>query len=90
MNISFSADVIRELKQIKAKHPLLHKKIKKQLKLFAENPRHPSLRTHKLQGNLSDSWSISIERNIRILFYKNNEEVVFFLIGTHEQVYKRK
>jgi len=65
------------------------KKINKQLRLFKENPKHPSLRTHKLQGELSNSWSITIERNIRMIYYFPNNRIVFFVIGTHDEVYKK-
>lgn len=89
MNISFSIETTRELKRLKTREPLLYKKIQKQLTLFKENPKHPSLRTQKLQGNLSNSWSISIERNIRMLYFTHDDETVFFLIGTHDEVYKK-
>lgn len=89
MNVSFSSETIKYLTDVKKKNPKLLKKIHKQIELFKENPRHPSLRTHKLQGKLSNSWSISIEGNMRMLYYISKNIVVFFLIGTHEEVYKK-
>lgn len=40
-------------------------KIERQIKLFESDPKHPSLRTHKLIGNLADRWSISISKGLR-------------------------
>ncbi len=89
MRLSFSKEVTDYLQNIQKKNPKLFKKVHKQLSLFKENPKHPSLRTHKLEGNLSSSWSISIEKNIRMLYYISENKVVFFLIGTHDEVYKQ-
>jgi len=89
MDFSFSKDVTNELKKIKQKQPQLFKKIQKQLKLFKENIQHPSLRTHKLKGNLSDTWSISIEGNVQLIYTIKNNEAIFFKIGNHDDVYRK-
>lgn len=89
MEYSFSQEVIRDLKRIKKKHPSLYTKIKKQLVLFTENHKHPSLRTHKLKGNLSKSWSIFIAENIRMIYLWEENYAVFFKIGTPDEVYKK-
>ena len=89
MEITFSPEVIKYVNEIRKKNPQLLKKINKQLRLFKENPKHPSLRTHKLQGGLSNSWSITIERSIRMIYYVSNNKIVFFVIGTHDEVYKK-
>ena len=89
MEITFSPEVTKYVNEIRKKNPQLLKKIYKQLNLFRENPKHPSLRTHKLQGDLSNSWSITIERSIRMIYYVSNNKIVFFVIGTHDEVYKK-
>lgn len=89
MQPSFTPQVTEKLKQIKKNQPKLYRKIQKQLLLFITNPKHPSLRTHKLKGNLSNTWSISIERNFRMLYYLSNEKLVFFMIGTNDEVYRK-
>lgn len=89
MDFSFSTEVTNELKKIKQKQPLLFKKIQKQLKIFKENIKHPSLRTHKLKGNLANTWSISIEGNVRLLYSIKNNEAIFFKIGNHDEVYRK-
>jgi addiction module RelE/StbE family toxin len=88
MDFSFSKEATIELRKIKKK-PQLFKKIQKQLKLFRENIKHPSLRTHKLKGNLSDTWSISIEGNFRLIYFIKNNEAIFFKLGNHDEVYRK-
>lgn len=89
MKITFSPEVVKYVNKIKKKNPQLLKKIDKHLRLFKENPKHPSLRTHKLQGDLSNTWSITIERNFRMIYYFSDNMIVFFLMGTHDEVYKK-
>ena len=89
MDFSLSTELTSELKKIKQKQPLLFKKIQKQLKIFKENIKHPSLRTHKLKGNLSNTWSISVEGNVRLIYTIKNDEAIFFKIGNHDEVYRK-
>ena len=54
---------------------------------------HPSLKTHKLMGNLDDTWSCSIDYSYRILFEfvtdpETDERAILLLnIGSHDEVY---
>jgi len=89
MDFSFSTEITSELKKIKQKQPQLFKKIQKQLKLFKVSVKHPSLRTHKLKGNLVNTWSISVEGNIRLIYTVKNNEAIFFKIGNHDEVYRK-
>lgn len=89
MDFSFTSEITRDLKKIKQNQPSLFKKIQKQLKHFKENIKHPSLRTHKLKGNLSTTWSISIEGNIRLIYFVKNNEAIFFKLGNHDEVYRK-
>ena len=64
-------------------------KIEKQLKLFSQDHRHPSLKTHKLSGKLDNLWSISITKSLRMTYILDKEEATFTDFGAHDQVYKR-
>lgn len=86
--IEFSPDLTKQLAQLKRKDPRLFQRIEKQLKVFKQNPHHQSLRLHKLKGDLKDVWSISIDRNRRLL-YTEDERIYFFSFGTHDEVYKK-
>lgn len=57
---------------------------KKKLKFFVENPTHPSLRTKKIQGT-NGIWESSVNMDIRILWFYENNELIFLLdIGHHD------
>lgn len=90
MRIRISTDLEREIKKLKRRNPKLFHQIEKQLMLFVQNPRHPSLRIHKLIGKYENMWSISINLSIRIIYvYISGDEVLFVDMGTHEEVYKK-
>ena len=89
MDFEISPDLDKELKKTKSRDKQLSQKIEKQLSLFQQNHLHPSLRTHKLSGNLDNMWSISIDKNFRMLFFLDGSGAYFFEFGTHDQVYKR-
>lgn len=56
----------------------------KKVLLFEENPRYPSLNTHKLKGVLSIFWSFSINEKIRIMFrFLKDNEVIYYDIDNH-------
>lgn len=89
MNFDIAPKLKKELKNIKSHNYQLSQKIEKQLTLFQDNHTHPSLKTHKLTGKLGSYWSISIDKSIRMLFTVDENRVLFFDIGTHDQVYKK-
>ena len=89
MNAKFSPLVQQEIIKIRQKDKKLATRIEKQILLFEENPKHPSLRTHKLSGKFQEIWSISITMNIRMVYIiLDNDNALFVKIGTHDQVYK--
>lgn len=60
------------------------KQTEKKLKFFVENPTHPSLRTKKIQGT-DRIWESSINMDIRIIWFYENNELIFLLdIGHHD------
>ncbi len=87
--IKFDSEVKKELKKIQLRNLKLYKRIQKQLELFVTNPRHKSLRLHKIrrQDNLK-VWSISINESYRML-YEENDYIYFVDIGTHDEVYRK-
>jgi len=90
MIIRFAPKVIKSLVKIKAKNQKLFWLIDKQIKLFQSNPKHPSLRVHKLSGKYSNLWSLSITPDVRILYRTLENDVVYITaIGTHDQVYRK-
>lgn len=88
MIVKFSPSVQKELKKIYQKDEKLANRIEKQIALFEDNPKHPSLRTHKLSGSMDNMWSISITMSIRMVYVLLDQSCVMFVkIGTHDEVY---
>lgn len=89
MHVLFDKDLLKKIGEIKRKNAKLYKRIEKQLTLFEKNPKHHSLRIHKLAGNLRNSWSISLDRSYRMVYRVTTfGDAYFYAIGTHSEVYK--
>ncbi|MFM7600523.1 MAG: type II toxin-antitoxin system YafQ family toxin [Pseudanabaena sp.] len=91
--IGWTPKSIRAFKRLVRKNPQLRTLLEKTLLQLAEEPFHPSLRTHKLMGDLSDLWSCSVDYSYRILFqFVQNpdngiEAILLINIGSHDEVY---
>ncbi len=92
-NIDWTAKSQRAFKRLIRKSPQLRPLIEKTLQQLAEDPYHPSLRTHKLVGDLSDIWACSVDYNHRILFEfvqkaeSDLDAILLLNIGSHDEVY---
>ncbi|MCC5899007.1 MAG: type II toxin-antitoxin system mRNA interferase toxin, RelE/StbE family [Phormidium sp. GEM2.Bin31] len=86
-----SSAFIREARKNVKKYPQVAEKIGQTLELLCEDPFHPQLRTHKLKGELKESWACRVEYDLRIIFkfvdYENTEAILLESIGTHDEVY---
>lgn len=89
MQVRISDNLAKELAKIKKKDLKLTKQVQKQLEFFSSNPNHPSLRLHKLKAELKNLWSISITKNIRMIYLQEGDEAYFVDIGIHDEVYKK-
>ena len=82
MKIYYSAKFAKAYKKLPQKVKLQAEK--KEL-VFRKNPRHSSLKTHKLTGKLKDFWAFSVDYKYRIIFEFREKDVVWFhSVGTHE------
>ena len=70
-------------------HKDLIKRYEKLLTLLRENPQHPSLRLHKLKGDLKEFYSLSISKKFRIIvrFIIEEKKIIMIDIGIHDDVY---
>lgn len=90
MKAKLSPLVQQKILQLNKKDKKLVVKIEKQIKLFESNPKHPSLRTHKLTGNLTNRWSISISKGLRMVYVILKGDTAYFVdLSTHGEVYRR-
>ncbi len=82
VKILFSEKFVVQFESLPLKiQNLAHKKID----IFCTNPKHPSLKTHKLNGVLNGYFSFSIDYQLRIVFeYGKNGVVHFLKIGNHD------
>ena len=80
----------KKLKKFIKKHPEVLNRYIKAIELLELNPYHPSLRLHKLKGNLKEYYSISITMQYRVVidFIIEDNKIILLDIGTHNEVYK--
>jgi mRNA-degrading endonuclease YafQ of YafQ-DinJ toxin-antitoxin module len=56
--------------------------------MFAQDPFHPRLRTHKLTGRLEGLWAFSVSFDCRVIFkFLSKTEILLIDIGGHDEVY---
>lgn len=82
---------VRAAKKIIRKNPTHSKDIQITLQQLEKDVYHPSLRTHKLTGNLQGSLACSAGYDLRIIFclvkHVDKEAILLESIGTHDEVY---
>ena len=85
----FPAPYQKREKSFLIKHPELRARYFKTLLLLEQNPLHPSLRLHPLQGRLTGlhSASISMRYRITLELEMREQEIVFINVGSHGEVY---
>lgn len=88
--IIFTESYERRASKFIKKHPELINQYSKTLQLLELNPNHPSLRLHRLKGNLSELHSVSINMTYRITieFIISEDQIIPINIGTHDEAYK--
>lgn len=76
-------------KRFLRRHPDLANRYAKTLALLENDPFHPSLRLHPLQGRLAGLHSVSINMQYRIALELEirEHEVILVNVGTHGEVY---
>jgi len=90
MKAKLSPLVQQKLIHLNKKGKKLVLRIEKRIKLFESNPKHPSLRTHKLTGNLANRWSISISKGLRMVYLMLDKDIPYFVdLGIHDEVYRK-
>ncbi|MGF2039026.1 MAG: type II toxin-antitoxin system YafQ family toxin [Nostoc sp. CmiVER01] len=83
----------RSFKRVIRKNPRLEETIFEVLELLVTDPFVPSLKSHKLKGDLEGLWACWVEYDCRIIYtFKLNPDeyedmIVLIDIGTHDEVY---
>lgn len=81
----FTTAFDRDLKKLARANKSLRKQIKKTIRWMHKDMNHPSLRLHKLTGE--NNWSVSVNREVRIIFRWEDGVVYCLRIGSHDEVY---
>jgi len=67
----------------------IQEKVKKQIKLLAENPRHPSLQTKPIQGVVG-LYEALIDRDYRLTYEREPDDTLLLrLVGKHDETLKK-
>ncbi|WP_017654561.1 type II toxin-antitoxin system YafQ family toxin [Fortiea contorta] len=83
----------RAFKRVVRKNPRLKATIFEVLELLVTDPFAPTLKSHKLKGDLDGLWACWVEYDCRIIYTfeqnidQNEEMIVLIDIGTHDEVY---
>jgi mRNA interferase YafQ len=83
----------KSFKKLIKKNPQLQNKILAVINLLGDDPFAPSLKSHKLTGQLDGLWSCTVNYDCRIVFaFRKDEEtdddlLVLIDIGSHDEVY---
>jgi mRNA-degrading endonuclease YafQ of YafQ-DinJ toxin-antitoxin module len=72
------------------KHPDLQERYFKTLLLLEQDPTHPSLRLHGLQGQLEGLHSVSISMRYRVTLELEwrEEQILLVNVGSHDEAYQ--
>lgn len=81
----------RDLRSWLKSRPAAADAIEAALEQLSADASHPSLRTHKLRGQLSGCWACSAGYDLRIVFeyieHEDSDAILLLAIGTHDEVY---
>ena len=85
MKLYFHRDFEKRYKRLKKSE---QKRTQERIQLFRENPLHPILENHPLQGRYGGYRSINIAGDLRALFKQlRSDEYWFTKLGTHSELY---
>jgi mRNA interferase RelE/StbE len=87
MEVNLSPRFTRAYKKLPKK---IQEDFKSKIETFVKDPRHPSLKTHKLKGKYQESLAFRLKDGYRVLFeFSSLESVDLLDVGPHD-IYKRR
>ncbi len=79
--ITFTKRFEKHFKNLNAQEK---KQLQSKLKLLAEDPMHPSLRTKRIQGT-RDLFECSVNMDVRVIWYYEGDRLIILLdVGHHD------
>ena len=86
-----SSVFLRNARKIVKKQPQLAQNIQQTIEILCIDPFQTRLKTHKLKGELKNSYACSAGYDLRIIFkfveYEQKQAILLESIGTHDEVY---
>jgi len=88
--LAWTPTFTRTARRFLRRHPEVRGEFETVLRHLEDNPNHPSLRLHPLQGNHRGKHAVSLTYSYRIVLVLVlvKAEVVLLDVGTHDDVYR--
>jgi addiction module RelE/StbE family toxin len=84
--IKFSKQFLKLYARLPA---LIQKKVKKQIEVLAENPRHPSLQSKPIQG-AAGIYEARVDQDYRMTYERDAEDtLVLRVVAKHDEALKK-
>jgi addiction module RelE/StbE family toxin len=93
MKLFWSKRFLRDFKSLIRQNVQIRSAVEKTLQKLAQDCFDPSLKTHKLKGDLEGCWSCSIDYSNRIIFEfvkdpdTEQKAINLLTLGSHDDVY---
>ncbi len=87
MRIAYHKNFIKNFKKRFGNNHTFKEKYRQRVKLLLVDPSSPVLRVHSLVGEKISLKAFSITGDVRVVYQKLGDEIIFLDIGTHNQVY---
>lgn len=87
MQVNYSKGFIKNYKRRIKVFPKLHTQFLNRIELFKTDRTNPSLKDHQLTGDKSEYRAFSITGDMRVIYKISEDEVKFYDVGSHNQVY---
>ena len=84
--IEFGPDFKKSFKK-RFQNTRLENKIAERIDLFIADRASPTLKDHKLKGELARYRAFSITGDVRIIYLEEKDKIILLDVGKHNQVY---
>jgi len=87
--LAWTATFSRRCRKLLPRNPSLERALSTALARLADDPHHPSLRLHRLHGDLEGLWAVRVTYSVRLVIDldESTHEITLLALGTHDEVY---
>lgn len=87
MIIDYHRRFLKHFKLRIISHPSVDRQYEKRVQQFLKDRTHPIFADHALHGDMEGFRSFSVNGDIRVIYRVIGNTLLFYDIGTHNQVY---